>query len=204
MRAIEVGEDRLLRVVERPSPTPGPGQVAIDVACCGICGSDLHFRDVPALFPPGTVPGHEFSGSIAAVGEEVAGWNAGDRVCVLPFAQCGECAACTLGHRAGVRHRDRTRRRSGNRAPGRLRGARGGRCAHVVRAAGRRGRPGRHARRADGGRGPRRGAGQAGARRGARGHRRRADRPSDRSGRARSGSSRSCSSRAIRREGSAP
>lgn len=97
MRAIEVGEDRLLRVVERPSPTPGPGQVAIDVACCGICGSDLHFRDVPALFPPGTVPGHEFSGSIAAVGEEVAGWNAGDRVCVLPFAQCGECAACTSG-----------------------------------------------------------------------------------------------------------
>ena len=97
MRAIEVGEDRLLRVVERPSPTPGPGQVTIDVACCGICGSDLHFRDVPALFPPGTVPGHEFSGSIAAVGEEVAGWNAGDRVCVLPFAQCGECAACTSG-----------------------------------------------------------------------------------------------------------
>jgi (R,R)-butanediol dehydrogenase/meso-butanediol dehydrogenase/diacetyl reductase len=97
VRAIEVGEDRLLRVVERPSPTPGPRQVAIDVACCGICGSDLHFRDVPELFPAGTIPGHEFSGSIAAVGEDVAGWSAGDRVCVLPFAQCGECAACRSG-----------------------------------------------------------------------------------------------------------
>ena len=97
MRAIEVGEDRLLRVVERPSPEPGPGQVAVDVAFCGICGSDLHFRDVPALFPAGTVPGHEFSGSIGELGEGVEGWNAGDRVCVLPFAQCGECAACLAG-----------------------------------------------------------------------------------------------------------
>ncbi len=43
------------------------------------------------------MPGHEFSGSIAAVGEGVAGWNEGDRVCVLPFAQCGECAACRSG-----------------------------------------------------------------------------------------------------------
>jgi 2-desacetyl-2-hydroxyethyl bacteriochlorophyllide A dehydrogenase len=97
MRAIEVAEDRSLAVVERPWPEPGPGQVAIDVAYCGICGSDLHFRDVPALFPAGTVPGHEFSGSIAIVGEGVSGWSAGDRACVLPFAQCGECAACRAG-----------------------------------------------------------------------------------------------------------
>ena len=97
MRAIEVGQDRLLRVVERASPEPGPGQVVVDVAFCGICGSDLHFRDVPALFPAGTVPGHEFSGSIAKLGDGVEGWAAGDRVCVLPFAQCGECAACLAG-----------------------------------------------------------------------------------------------------------
>ena len=85
-------------VVERPLPEPGPGQVAIDVAYCGICGSDLQFRDIPALFPAGTVPGHEMSGSIGAVGEGVAGWVPGDRVCVLPFAQCGECAACRAGN----------------------------------------------------------------------------------------------------------
>ena len=68
MRAIEVAEDRLLAVVERPWPEPGPGQVSVDVAFCGICGSDLHFREVPALFPAGTVPGHELSGSIRALG----------------------------------------------------------------------------------------------------------------------------------------
>jgi 2-desacetyl-2-hydroxyethyl bacteriochlorophyllide A dehydrogenase len=97
MRAVEVAADRSLAVVERAWPQPGPGEVAVAVAYCGICGSDLHFRDVPALFPAGTVPGHEFSGSIAAVGAGVSGWREGDRVCVLPFAQCGECTACRSG-----------------------------------------------------------------------------------------------------------
>ena len=97
MRAVKVGEDRRLVAVECPAPSPGPGQVVLDVAYCGICGSDLHFRDVPELFPAGTVPGHEFSGRIIGVGEGVDGWRAGDRVCVLPFAQCGECASCRAG-----------------------------------------------------------------------------------------------------------
>ena len=43
------------------------------------------------------MPGHEMSGSIAAVGEGVTGWSTGDRVSVLPFAQCGECDACRAG-----------------------------------------------------------------------------------------------------------
>jgi (R,R)-butanediol dehydrogenase / meso-butanediol dehydrogenase / diacetyl reductase len=97
VRAIEIAEDRSLAVVDLAWPEPGPGQVAVDIAYCGICGSDLHFRDIPALFPAGTVPGHEMSGSIAAVGEDVARWGAGERVCVLPFAQCGDCAACRSG-----------------------------------------------------------------------------------------------------------
>ena len=97
MRAVEVGEDRLLRVVELESPSPGEGQVLVEVSHCGICGSDLHFRDVPELFPAGCVPGHEFSGVVAALGPGVEGWSGGDRVTVLPFAQCGECAACLRG-----------------------------------------------------------------------------------------------------------
>ena len=63
VRTIEIADDRSLVIVERPSPEPGSGQVALDIAYCGICGSDLHFRDIPALFPAGTVPGHEMSGS---------------------------------------------------------------------------------------------------------------------------------------------
>ena len=97
MRAVRVAEDRGLVVVECPKPEPGPGQALVEVSYCGICGSDLHFRDVPELFPAGTVPGHEFSGRIVAVGDGVTGWSTGDRVCVLPFGQCGECAICRAG-----------------------------------------------------------------------------------------------------------
>ena len=98
MRAVTVAEDRQLVAVEHPAPEPGPGQVLVEVSYCGICGSDLHFRDVPELFPAGTVPGHEFSGRVAAVGDHVRDWRAGTRVCVLPFGQCGECTACRSGN----------------------------------------------------------------------------------------------------------
>ena len=97
VRAVKVAEDRSLVAFDLAVAEPGPGQALVDVAYCGICGSDLHFRDVPELFPAGTVPGHEFSGRITAVGDGVSGWSAGDRVCVLPFAQCGECEVCLAG-----------------------------------------------------------------------------------------------------------
>ena len=98
MRAIEVGSDRSMTLVERAEEPPAAGQVLLDVAYCGICGSDLHFRDVPELFPAGTVPGHELSGRIAALGDGVDGWAVGDRVTVLPFAQCGVCETCLAGN----------------------------------------------------------------------------------------------------------
>jgi (R,R)-butanediol dehydrogenase / meso-butanediol dehydrogenase / diacetyl reductase len=98
VRQIEVADDRSLVLVERPFGGPGAGQVAIDVTFCGICGSDLHFRDVPELFPVGTVPGHELSGRVAALGEGVSGRSLGERVTVLPFAQCGECDTCLSGN----------------------------------------------------------------------------------------------------------
>jgi (R,R)-butanediol dehydrogenase / meso-butanediol dehydrogenase / diacetyl reductase len=104
VRAVEVAEDRRLVVFECPAPEPGPGQALVEVSYCGICGSDLHFREVPELFPAGTVPGHEFSGRIVAVGDGVGGWSAGDRVCVLPFGQCGECASCRTGDEQVCEH----------------------------------------------------------------------------------------------------
>lgn len=67
---------------------PGPGEVLIAVAACGICGSDLHMfrhdtsRDrLTRRTPEGyQVPGHEFAGTIAAIGEGVADWQVGERV----------------------------------------------------------------------------------------------------------------------------
>ena len=97
MRAVAIAEDRRLVTVEREPGTPGAGQALLDVVYCGICGSDLHFRDVPQLFPAGTIPGHELSARVRSVGPGVSGWSPGDRVSVLPFAQCGECEYCRGG-----------------------------------------------------------------------------------------------------------
>jgi (R,R)-butanediol dehydrogenase/meso-butanediol dehydrogenase/diacetyl reductase len=97
VRAVAVADDRRLVTVERPPEQPLAGQALLEVAYCGICGSDLHFRDVPELFPAGTVPGHELTGRIVALGDGPGSWQLGDRVCVLPFAQCGECELCRGG-----------------------------------------------------------------------------------------------------------
>jgi 2-desacetyl-2-hydroxyethyl bacteriochlorophyllide A dehydrogenase len=97
LRAVEIAEDRSLVAVDRPEPQPGPGQVVVQVARCGICGSDLHLRPSPAI-PAGTVMGHEFAGRIAAIGDGVEGWREGERVCVYPFIPCGECPMCEAGH----------------------------------------------------------------------------------------------------------
>ena len=95
MRAVVFeGNDKPLAVKDVPAPKPGPGQVLIDVAACGICGSDLHAYQVE-LYPPGMTPGHEFSGTVAALGEGVEGdLQVGDRVIALGALVCGECPAC--------------------------------------------------------------------------------------------------------------
>jgi 2-desacetyl-2-hydroxyethyl bacteriochlorophyllide A dehydrogenase len=97
MRAIEIAEDRTLVPVELPSPEPAEGEVVVEVARCGICGSDLHLRPSPAI-AAGTVMGHEFSGRVATLGHGVDGWAEGDRVCVYPFVPCGHCLMCQAGH----------------------------------------------------------------------------------------------------------
>jgi 2-desacetyl-2-hydroxyethyl bacteriochlorophyllide A dehydrogenase len=79
---------------------PGPGQVRIDVAYTGICGTDLHIfhGDMDARVSAPAVLGHEMSGRIAAIGADVEGHRVGDPVTVLPLAWCGTCPACRSGH----------------------------------------------------------------------------------------------------------
>jgi len=96
VRALRVTEDRRLEEADFPDPEPGAGEVTVDIAFCGICGSDLHMLPSPAILP-GAVMGHEFSGRVATLGEGVEGWEVGERVCVLPGHPCGECANCTSG-----------------------------------------------------------------------------------------------------------
>jgi (R,R)-butanediol dehydrogenase/meso-butanediol dehydrogenase/diacetyl reductase len=79
---------------------PGPGEVRIKVAYCGICGTDLHIyqghMDGRVGIPQ--VIGHEMSGEIVELGEGVTGWQVGDLLTVRPLAPCGTCPACEAGH----------------------------------------------------------------------------------------------------------
>lgn len=89
-----------IRVEQVPRPDPGEGEVLVRVHLCGICGSDLRtYRKAP---PPGGFPvprilGHEFSGTVAELGDGVAGFRRGARVAAAPATSCGECFYCRRG-----------------------------------------------------------------------------------------------------------
>ena len=88
-----------LAIVDRPVPTPGPGQVGLRVLACGVCHTDLHVAegDLPAHLSP-VIPGHQIVGVITAVGPGVDPGMIGSRVGVtwLGWA-CGTCTACRRG-----------------------------------------------------------------------------------------------------------
>jgi len=100
MRAVIVERPGDVRVDEVPEPTVGPKDVLVKVAACGICGTDIHIID--GEFPPTTypiIPGHEFGGTVLAVGDEVVEIKVGDRVGVDPTLNCGECYFCQRGQK---------------------------------------------------------------------------------------------------------
>ena len=83
---------------EIPAPEPGPGEVVVSVKATGVCGSDVHgFTGATGRRVPPMVMGHEFSGTISAVGAGVTTHKAGDRVVVQPIITCGQCANCLAG-----------------------------------------------------------------------------------------------------------
>jgi (R,R)-butanediol dehydrogenase / meso-butanediol dehydrogenase / diacetyl reductase len=109
VRALRFHAARDLRIedVAEP-PAPGPGDVAVRVVSCGICGTDLHeYSAGPIVTPVEPHPltgaqnpqilGHEFAGDVMAVGPGVTSVSEGDRVAIMPLAYCGSCAYCRRG-----------------------------------------------------------------------------------------------------------
>ncbi|WP_374448283.1 zinc-dependent alcohol dehydrogenase family protein [Stella sp.] len=88
-----------LRLATLPDPIPGPGELRIRVAACGVCRTDLHVVD--GELPPGPlpiVPGHEIVGRVDAIGAGVAGFAIGQRVGVGWLGRaCGRCPYCLEG-----------------------------------------------------------------------------------------------------------
>jgi len=85
-----------ITVEDRPVPSPAAGQVLVEVGHCGICGSDIHII-LEGWGKPGVVEGHEWSGTIAALGDGVEGWSVGDLVVGGPSPRCGTCKRCLEG-----------------------------------------------------------------------------------------------------------
>lgn len=91
------GED--LRVDELAVPSPGPADVLVEVAACGVGARDLAVVRGDTTVGPQLpqILGHEAAGTVAAVGAEVTDWQPGDRVAMLVGRPCKRCAYCRIG-----------------------------------------------------------------------------------------------------------
>jgi L-iditol 2-dehydrogenase len=101
MRASVMTGVGTLTVEDRPTPSPGPHEVLIEVAAVGVCGSDVHYyrhgRIGDFVVEEPMILGHEMSGRIAAVGDGVDADRVGQRVAVEPQHPCRRCKQCTSG-----------------------------------------------------------------------------------------------------------
>jgi 2-desacetyl-2-hydroxyethyl bacteriochlorophyllide A dehydrogenase len=89
-----VGE---VAVVSVDDPTPGPLHVVVKVAACGLCGTDLHILQGEFAPTLPVIPGHEFAGTVAALGTGVTGLAEGTPVAVDPSLYCFKCHYCRIG-----------------------------------------------------------------------------------------------------------
>jgi succinate semialdehyde reductase (NADPH) len=84
-------------IEELRPPEPGPGEILVQVAACGVCHTDLHIHDGSVPFPLPCVLGHEISGTVVALGDGVEGMVERDRVSGAFIMPCGGCAQCRAG-----------------------------------------------------------------------------------------------------------
>jgi (R,R)-butanediol dehydrogenase/meso-butanediol dehydrogenase/diacetyl reductase len=109
MRALRFHSARDLRIENVDEPGgPGPHEVVVRIATCGICGTDLHeYVAGPIVTPVEPHPltgaqnpqilGHEFAGEVVTTGADVRSVEEGDRVAIMPLAYCGTCTYCRRG-----------------------------------------------------------------------------------------------------------
>jgi 2-desacetyl-2-hydroxyethyl bacteriochlorophyllide A dehydrogenase len=98
VRAIVFAKPGEFSLTEMPDPVPGPREAVVRVEAVGVCGTDVHVLDgefAPTVFP--IVPGHETSGVVVSVGDEVTNVAPGDPVALDPSFYCGECSFCMVG-----------------------------------------------------------------------------------------------------------
>jgi threonine dehydrogenase-like Zn-dependent dehydrogenase len=83
-----------------PMPSVAPDKIVVRVESIGVCGTDVSlWRGDDSRIVPGTVIGHEFGGTIVAIGTQLTGWTIGQSVAVDPNLVCGTCSECATGSR---------------------------------------------------------------------------------------------------------
>src|SRR3954451_14351920 len=105
MRAWVLGDPGELKLVDKPVPVPGRAEVLVHIDAVAICATDLEviYRGPPAMIEGGLpfnknwTPGHEYMGTVAALGPGVDEFRIGDRVTVEIHAGCGQCKRCRMG-----------------------------------------------------------------------------------------------------------
>jgi Zn-dependent alcohol dehydrogenase len=90
-------QSKPLEVVDLELGPPGPGEVRVRVAACGVCHSDVSLVDGTFPIPGPTVPGHEAAGVVVEVGSGVDRPAVGDHVILSPSPSCGHCRQCRRG-----------------------------------------------------------------------------------------------------------
>jgi L-iditol 2-dehydrogenase len=128
MRAWVLGDPEQLTLIEKPVPLPGRAEALVRIDAVAICATDLEILTygTPAMIEGGPpfnknyTPGHEYMGTIAALGPGVDEFEIGDRVTVEVHAGCGQCKRCRMGmytscHNYGLNYGDRNK---GHRANG--------------------------------------------------------------------------------------
>jgi L-iditol 2-dehydrogenase len=100
MQAIVQTGERTVEVQQREQPVPTDEQVLIEVHSAGLCGSDAHaylYEDGYEWIPIPRIMGHEYSGTVVEVGDDVTDLSVGDHVVEEPIQSCGECFQCKNG-----------------------------------------------------------------------------------------------------------
>lgn len=97
MKALVYSAPEQFAVVEVPTPEPRGTEVLIRVRACGLCKTDVHIHHGQFFSAFPLIPGHEFAGEVAAVGEAVTRVRVGDRVTADNERQCGHCYFCRRG-----------------------------------------------------------------------------------------------------------
>jgi len=98
MKALRFYAPEDVRLEDVPEPSCGPDEVKLRVRNCSTCGTDvkIFYNGHQNLSPPRTI-GHEIAGEVVEVGEQVSGWEVGDRAQVIAAVPCGDCYECQRG-----------------------------------------------------------------------------------------------------------